>query len=253
MRKNSFTDSNVCLTNKVNINAQKLFCRIMISIIIIATVGLIAEAKAQVVTQPLDEQSTTFKRYIYSYNLSQTQKKDIRYLIVKASNGDIKTCFDACDVCYSYNKGYTQSGNQLRCLKCGNRFNIDDLGSQGTNGCWPGHLVHTIDGTNISINVSDLVLGAYLFPAQDITEVSDNKINVSDFIINSNNGELTVKMQSPAVRNFTVSSLDGKLYKSMSTSSNELVTEVYGLSNGVYLLSIEEGGKIITKTFFINK
>ncbi|MGA2296751.1 MAG: Fe-S-containing protein [FCB group bacterium] len=253
MRKFYRTEKNLCSTNEDDINAQKFICRIIISFIIVAMVGLITEAQGQVVTQPVADQSSTIKHYTYTYMLSQTQKKDIRYIIVKASNGDIKTCFDACDVCYSYNKGYSQSGTQLRCNNCGNRFNIDGLGTQGSGGCWPGYLVHSLDGDKVSINVSDLVAGEHLFPAQDVSDVTDNKINAANYTIIVNNDELTVKMPIIALRNFNIVSLDGKFCKSLTSNSNELNTDIYSLSNGIYLLSIEESGQVITKTFFVSK
>ena len=82
----------------------------------------------------------------------------ITFFVVKASDGSIKTGFDACDVCYTYGKGYRQEGDDMVCNNCGNRYPISGLGTENKNpgGCWPGYLSNTVNGDNITIKKSDL-------------------------------------------------------------------------------------------------
>ena len=60
---------------------------------------LSTNAGAQTVSHPTVEITTAAKHYTYVHMLSATEKKDIEYIIVRASDGEIKTVFNACDVC----------------------------------------------------------------------------------------------------------------------------------------------------------
>ena len=97
--------------------------------------------------------SSKAKWYEYDFN-----GKKIRFFVVKASDGRIKTAFDACDVCYRYGKGYRQEGDYMVCNNCGNRYPITGLGTENKNpgGCWPGYLPSVVEGDNILIKKSDL-------------------------------------------------------------------------------------------------
>lgn len=109
---------------------------------------------------PLSEISQTAKWYEYDSNGVK-----IKFFVVKASDGNIKTGFDACDICYKFKKGYRQEGDYLVCNNCGKRFAINDLGSENKNpgGCWPGYLPNYVDGSNLVIQKSDLENGRWKF------------------------------------------------------------------------------------------
>jgi len=102
---------------------------------------------------PLSE--VTRKAKWYEYDLGGAK---IRFFVVKAKDGSIKTAFDACDVCYRYGKGYRQEGDYMVCNNCGNRYPIAGLGTENKNpgGCWPGYLPNIIKEGNILIKKSDL-------------------------------------------------------------------------------------------------
>ncbi len=91
----------------------------------------------------------------YEYDLGSSK---IKFFAVKASDGTVKTGFDACDVCYTEKKGYGQEGDYMVCNNCGNRYPIDGLGTENKTpgGCWPGYLPNVIEGDNILIKKSDL-------------------------------------------------------------------------------------------------
>lgn len=60
-------------------------------------------------------------------------------IAVADSDGNIRTAFNTCQICYSSGKGYyVQSGNKLVCQNCGNRFTVDDIEVE-SGGCnpWP--------------------------------------------------------------------------------------------------------------------
>jgi uncharacterized membrane protein len=109
---------------------------------------------------PLNEISETAKFYTFESNGVQ-----IKYFVVKGSDGSIKTAFDACDVCYAKKKGYTQEGNLMKCNNCGKTFAIDSLGKENITGkgCWPGYLPNTTSGDSIVLKVSDIESGKFRF------------------------------------------------------------------------------------------
>jgi hypothetical protein len=89
----------------------------------------------------------------------------IRFFVVKAGDGSIKTAFDACDVCYSANKGYRQEVNYMVCNNCGNKYPLSGLGTENKagGGCWPGYLPSEILEESLVIKNSNLKKGEYRF------------------------------------------------------------------------------------------
>ncbi|MDD5286293.1 MAG: DUF2318 domain-containing protein [Desulfuromonadaceae bacterium] len=89
--------------------------------------------------------------------------KEIAFFAVKASDGSVKTAFDACDACYRSKKGYEQQGDKLKCNNCNQKFAVNRLGPNATGGCNPGYLPHQLNGGTVSIKASDLKEGARYF------------------------------------------------------------------------------------------
>ncbi len=97
---------------------------------------------------------------IHSY---QSNGVKVNYIVVLGSDGEVRTAFDACEVCGG-SKGYEQVGADVMCIKCGRYFEIDGLGTQNTGaGCWPAYLPHILEGDSIIIKKSDLDKGVHLF------------------------------------------------------------------------------------------
>lgn len=64
---------------------------------------------------------------------------EVEVVALKDSKGNLRTAFNACQVCYSSGKGYyVQDGDYLVCQNCGNSFTIDQVGV-ASGGCnpWP--------------------------------------------------------------------------------------------------------------------
>jgi uncharacterized membrane protein len=89
--------------------------------------------------------------------------KEIDFFVVKSAKGEIKTAFDACDVCYHEKKGYQQGGQDMICKNCNKKFAIDRIGPHETGGCNPSYLPHQQNGGNVVISVGDLKAGARFF------------------------------------------------------------------------------------------
>jgi uncharacterized membrane protein len=88
----------------------------------------------------------------------------VKYFVVKGSDGQVHTAFDACDVCFQEKKGYSQDGQYMVCRNCGNSYTTNQIGTANTGGgCWPGYLKHRIEDGNLIIEKSDLDLGRRYF------------------------------------------------------------------------------------------
>ena len=64
---------------------------------------------------------------------------EVELVALKDSKGNLRTAFNACQVCYSSGRGYyRQEGEYLVCQNCGNSFTIDQVGI-ASGGCnpWP--------------------------------------------------------------------------------------------------------------------
>ena len=64
---------------------------------------------------------------------------EIELVALKDSKGNLRTAFNACQVCYSSGRGYyRQEGKYLVCQNCENSFTIDQVGI-ASGGCnpWP--------------------------------------------------------------------------------------------------------------------
>ena len=89
----------------------------------------------------------------------------IKFFVVRAKDGSVKTAFDACDVCYRSKKGYRQDGDDMVCNNCGNHYRISGLGTANLagGGCWPGYLQAKVEGENLVITKTALESGRYRF------------------------------------------------------------------------------------------
>ncbi|HJV64484.1 MAG TPA: DUF2318 domain-containing protein [Geomonas sp.] len=89
--------------------------------------------------------------------------KDVKFFLVKGSDGHLHAAFDACDVCYHEKKGYEQQGDQMLCKNCNKKFAINRIGQESRGGCNPAYLPARVDASNVRIMVDDLRSGANFF------------------------------------------------------------------------------------------
>lgn len=97
--------------------------------------------------------------HFYQFNGGQ---KQIKFFVLKSSDGIIRAAFDACDVCYREKKGYRQEGDTMVCNNCGQRFpsvRINEI----KGGCNPSPLNRSIQGEYVVFNVSDIETGGFYF------------------------------------------------------------------------------------------
>ncbi|MFH1683008.1 MAG: DUF2318 domain-containing protein [Candidatus Woesearchaeota archaeon] len=123
-----------------------------------ATGNSVVKGSNQYVEIPVDEITTQLTKYDYN-----AKGIAVTYFAVKGTDGNIRTAFDACDVCGG-KKGYHQQGTDIVCNNCGRVFSINGLGTQNKGyGCWPSYLPHKIENNQVIISTKDLEAGAYRF------------------------------------------------------------------------------------------
>jgi uncharacterized membrane protein len=87
---------------------------------------------------------------------------NIRYFVLKSSDGVLRAAFDACDVCWPSGKGYYQEGDHMVCKNCGQRF-ASVLINEVRGGCNPEPLERYISGNDLVIRVEDILEGRKYF------------------------------------------------------------------------------------------
>ncbi len=111
------------------------------------------------ITIPLNDVTSKVQKYEFD-----ASGVTVRFFTVKDASGEIKTAFDACDVCGGNKGGYMQQGDDIKCKNCGRVFSIEGLGTQNKGyGCWPSHLNHEIVDGNVVIIKQELSKGAHRF------------------------------------------------------------------------------------------
>lgn len=89
---------------------------------------------------------------------------NVRFFAVRASDGDARVAFDACDVCFSFKKGYRQIGDVMQCNNCGRTFPIASIGTENEQGgCWPSYLPMKENVDRIAIQQKDLAAKSFMF------------------------------------------------------------------------------------------
>ncbi|MFC1657387.1 Fe-S-containing protein [Candidatus Moduliflexota bacterium] len=73
------------------------------------------------------------------YSYKGSGGRDVKFFVLKSSDGVIRAAFDACDVCYQSKKGYRQDGDFMVCNNCGQRFTSVRI-NEVKGGCNPAPL-----------------------------------------------------------------------------------------------------------------
>ena len=93
----------------------------------------------------------------------------IRYFIIRSSDGVIRAAFDACDVCWPENKGYSQKIDFMVCKNCGKQFPSARI-NEVSGGCNPAPLQRKVENGNVIIQVSDILQGKRYFDFRGVKQ-----------------------------------------------------------------------------------
>lgn len=96
------------------------------------------------------------------YRYTTASGREVKFFIMKSSDGVVRAAFDACDTCYREGKGYHQQGDVMVCNECRRTFRSVDINVlQG--GCNPAPLERTIVGDQLVLTAASIELGAMYF------------------------------------------------------------------------------------------
>ncbi len=238
-------------------NENQFAAILVVLFLVITFFGYIPESNGQHVSHPLSVATTTASYYSYIYRTSDTTGIDIKYFLVKASNGDIKSAFNACEVCYGSYKGYSQITDKMRCNNCGNTYPIDGLGTQGPGGCWPGYLPHSETVDSIIITIANLYTGAYFFQTVPMSppDTTSTAIPTYDLTtpiaVSMCSGQIIITMVTNAKKHISLVGIDGRTHYATRSTSTSLSINTKEMASGIYILSIMEEGKLYTRRLHI--
>jgi uncharacterized membrane protein len=95
----------------------------------------------------------------YSYDAGGVE---VKYFVMLSKDGEYRAAFDACDVCYSNKKGYTQQGDLMVCNNCGQQFESNKINVL-EGGCNPSPIDRSVSGQDLVLKTSDLQAGVQYF------------------------------------------------------------------------------------------
>lgn len=96
----------------------------------------------------------------FDYKLTNNQQ--VRFFVVKSSEGDYRAALDACEVCAHAKQGYRQEGDDMICNNCGKSFATALIGKI-SGGCHPVALTAATDGDTLVIRKSEIEAGKKYF------------------------------------------------------------------------------------------
>ncbi len=97
--------------------------------------------------------------HFYSYDAGGVE---VKYFVMKSSDGKYRAAFDACDVCFPNKKGYHQEGDEMVCNNCGRRFPSTKINVL-EGGCNPSPIERNVKGKTLVLTTSDLQTGVQYF------------------------------------------------------------------------------------------
>ena len=87
---------------------------------------------------------------------------EIRFFVIKASDGALHAAFDACELCYKEHRGFRQSGHTMVCNACGRVVPVASI-DQGRGDCHPISLDRDVQGEHLLLKTTALQKGARYF------------------------------------------------------------------------------------------
>ena len=102
-------------------------------------------------------QGSTASYFVYNAN-----GKDVKFFVLKASDGTVRLALDACTACNHAKLGYRQNGEAMVCNNCGMSFRSTDVGNI-SGGCSPIPLRNSQDGKMLVVKAKDLEEGTKYF------------------------------------------------------------------------------------------
>jgi uncharacterized membrane protein len=96
------------------------------------------------------------------YRYTTLSGRELRFFVMKSSDGVVRAAFDTCDVCYRERRGYRQEGDAMVCNNCGQQFPSRDINVL-RGGCNPAPIERAVEGNTVVLRASALEAGAWYF------------------------------------------------------------------------------------------
>lgn len=88
--------------------------------------------------------------------------RQVRFFVVKSTDGVVRAAVDACDVCFRERRGYRQEGTSMVCNNCNKAFPTDRV-NEVKGGCNPVPLERELRNGSLVITSAALEQGASYF------------------------------------------------------------------------------------------
>jgi uncharacterized membrane protein len=128
--------------------------------VVVSTLPTTAHAAAA--TQVTYPEQTFANGKAHHFTYKTEDGVSIRYFILKSADGVIRAAFDACNVCWPANKGYSQKGDVMVCNNCGRQF-LSTRINEVHGGCNPVALNRKVERGTVVLSVADLFKGKHYF------------------------------------------------------------------------------------------
>lgn len=92
------------------------------------------------------------------YRFLNAGNQEVKFFIGRDTGGHIQVAFDANEVCYKLQRGYTANDGWMTCNKCDKSFELTGINAGG-GGCKPVPLVHRVEGETVVLNENDILTG----------------------------------------------------------------------------------------------
>lgn len=102
-------------------------------------------------------QGSTASYFVYNAN-----GRNVKFFVIRASDGTVRAALDACTACNHAKLGYRQNGEAMVCNNCGMSFKSTDVG-RISGGCSPIPLKNSQDGKTLTVKAKDLEEGVQYF------------------------------------------------------------------------------------------
>lgn len=96
------------------------------------------------------------------YRYTTAAGREIRFFVIRSSDGVLRAAFDACDACFRSRRGFRQSGEKMICNNCGGAVRSADVNATPAR-CAPATLDRTIAGDHVVITAAAIERGTSYF------------------------------------------------------------------------------------------
>ena len=151
-------------------SSRKTFNLMLVAILLMIVVpSLLSTATGAPATQVTYPEKTFADGKARHFTHKTEDGVTIRYFIIRSSDGVIRAAFDACDVCWPENKGYSQKGDFMVCKNCGKQFPSARI-NEVRGGCNPAPLERKVENGNVIFQVTDILQGKAYFDPRGVKQ-----------------------------------------------------------------------------------